>query len=124
MILVVDNYDSFTYNLVQYLGELGADLQVERNDAISVAEVQAMHPDAIVLSPGPCTPAEAGICVPLITTVGASVPILGVCLGHQAIGAAYGGRVIRAPRGVMHGKTSRVRHRGDGLFAGVPNPLE
>jgi anthranilate synthase/aminodeoxychorismate synthase-like glutamine amidotransferase len=124
MILVVDNYDSFTYNLVQYLGELGADLRVARNDAVTVAEVQAMRPGAIVLSPGPCTPAEAGICVPLITTLGSEVPILGVCLGHQAIGAAYGGRVIRAPRGVMHGKTSRIRHGGDGLFAGLPNPLE
>lgn len=124
MILVVDNYDSFTYNLVQYLGELGADLRVERNDAVTVAEVEAMAPEAIVLSPGPCTPAEAGICVPLIESLGPRVPVLGVCLGHQAIGAAYGGKVIRAPRGVMHGKTSKVRHGGDGLFAGLPNPLE
>ncbi len=96
MILVVDNYDSFTYNLVQYLGELGETLRVERNDAVTVAEVEAMHPDAIVLSPGPCTPAEAGICVPLVRELGPGVPILGVCLGHQAIGAAYGGAVIRA----------------------------
>ena len=124
MILVVDNYDSFTYNLVQYLGELGAGMRVERNDAITVAEVERLRPDAIVLSPGPCTPAEAGICVPLIQALGPAIPILGVCLGHQAIGAAYGGTVIRAPRGVMHGKTSRIRHSGQGLFEGIPNPLE
>ncbi|MCC7196123.1 MAG: aminodeoxychorismate/anthranilate synthase component II [Gemmatimonadaceae bacterium] len=124
MILVVDNYDSFTYNLVQHLGALGADLRVERNDALTVAEVEALGPQAIVLSPGPCTPAEAGICVPVIEALGPRIPILGVCLGHQAIGAAYGGRVIRAPRGVMHGKTSRIRHTGAGIFAGLPNPLE
>ncbi len=124
MILVVDNYDSFTYNLVQHLGALGADLRVERNDALTVAEVEALGPQAIVLSPGPCTPAEAGICVPVIEALGPRIPILGVCLGHQAIGAAYGGRVIRAPRGVMHGKTSRIRHTGTGIFAGLPNPLE
>jgi anthranilate synthase/aminodeoxychorismate synthase-like glutamine amidotransferase len=123
MILVVDNYDSFTYNLVQYLGELGEELRVERNDALTVDEVERLGPEAIVLSPGPRTPAEAGICVPLIRRLGATVPILGVCLGHQAIGAAYGGRVIRAPRGVMHGKTSLVRHDGDGLFQGLPSPL-
>lgn len=124
MILVVDNYDSFTFNLVQYLGELGEEIRVERNDAVSVADVAAMKPEAIVLSPGPCTPAEAGICVPLIRDLGPTTPVLGVCLGHQAIGAAYGGRVIRAPRGVMHGKTSRIRHVGNGLFAGLPSPLE
>jgi anthranilate synthase component 2 len=124
VIVVIDNYDSFTYNLVQYLGELGEELRVVRNDALSVREVAALEPEAIVLSPGPCTPAEAGICVPLIQELGSSTPILGVCLGHQAIGAAYGGRVIRAPRGVMHGKTSRVRHAGTGLFAGLPNPLQ
>ncbi|GDX87227.1 glutamine amidotransferase [Gemmatimonadota bacterium] len=123
MILVVDNYDSFTYNLVQYLGELGEELRVERNDAITVDEVQRLSPEAIVLSPGPRTPADAGICVPLIRQLGPTVPILGVCLGHQAIGAAYGGKVIRAPRGVMHGKTSLVRHDGSGLFEGLPSPL-
>ena len=123
MILVVDNYDSFTYNLVQYLGELGEEPRVVRNDAVSVDDVQAMRPEAIVLSPGPRTPAEAGICVSVIQKLGASIPLLGVCLGHQAIGAAYGGRVIRAPRGVMHGKTSLVRHGEEGLFAGLPNPL-
>ncbi len=124
MILIIDNYDSFTYNLVQYLGELGEDVRVVRNDAITVREARDLRPEGIVLSPGPCTPAEAGICVPLIRELGPSVPILGVCLGHQAIGAAYGGSVIRAPRGVMHGKTSLVRHDGTGLFAGLPNPLE
>ena len=123
MLLVVDNYDSFTYNLVQYLGELGEELRVERNDAITVDEVQRLSPEAIVLSPGPRTPADAGICVPLIRQLGPTVPILGVCLGHQAIGAAYGGKVIRAPRGVMHGKTSLVRHDGSGLFEGLPSPL-
>ena len=123
MILVVDNYDSFTYNLVQYLGELGASPEVRRNDAIGVDEVGTLRPDAIVLSPGPCTPAEAGVCVPLIRRWGAEIPILGVCLGHQAIGEAYGGKVIRASR-VMHGKTSRVTHDATGLFEGLPTPLE
>ncbi|MHB1094701.1 MAG: anthranilate synthase component II [Gemmatimonadaceae bacterium] len=123
MILVIDNYDSFTYNLVQYLGELGEALRVERNDAIAVDDVAALAPSAIVLSPGPGTPAEAGITVPVIRRYGARVPILGVCLGHQAIGEAYGGRVIRAPRGVMHGKTSSVLHDGTDLFAGLPSPL-
>jgi anthranilate synthase component 2 len=123
VIVVIDNYDSFTYNLVQYLGELGEELHVVRNDDLMVEEVEELQPEAIVLSPGPCTPAEAGICVPLIQELGSSVPILGVCLGHQAIGAAYGGKVIRAPRGVMHGKTSLVRHGGTGLFEGLPNPL-
>jgi anthranilate synthase component 2 len=123
MILVIDNYDSFTYNLVQYLGELGTEPVVRRNDAISVEDVGALRPQAIVLSPGPCTPREAGITVPLVRRWGAEVPILGVCLGHQAIGEAYGGRVVRAKR-VMHGKTSRIEHDGDGLFAGLPSPLE
>lgn len=123
MLLVLDNYDSFTYNLVQYLGELGEDPVVHRNDALTVEEVQAMSPEAIVVSPGPCTPAEAGISVPLIRALGATTPLLGVCLGHQAIGEAYGGRVVRASR-VMHGKTSAVLHRGEGLFAGLPSPLE
>jgi anthranilate synthase/aminodeoxychorismate synthase-like glutamine amidotransferase len=123
MILILDNYDSFTYNLVQFLGELGETLRVERNDAISLEDIAALAPSAIVLSPGPGTPAEAGITVPVIQRFGAWVPILGVCLGHQAIGEAYGGRVIRAPRGVMHGKTSSVLHDGTGLFAGLPSPL-
>ena len=123
MILVVDNYDSFTYNLVQYLGEAGQEPYVVRNDVVSVDDVAALRPSGIVLSPGPGTPADAGICVPLIQRLGPSVPVLGVCLGHQAIGTAYGGRVIRAPRGVMHGKTSLVQHNGEGLFAGLPNPL-
>jgi anthranilate synthase component II len=123
MILVIDNYDSFTYNLVQYLGELGADLVVRRNDAVSVDEVGELGPDAIVLSPGPCTPTEAGVTVPVIQRWGAEIPTLGVCLGHQAIGQAYGGEVVRARR-VMHGKTSRIEHGGDELFAGLPSPLE
>jgi anthranilate synthase/aminodeoxychorismate synthase-like glutamine amidotransferase len=123
VILILDNYDSFTYNLVQYLGELGETLRVERNDAIAVDDIAAIAPSAIVLSPGPGTPADAGITVPVIRQYGARVPILGVCLGHQAIGEAYGGRVIRAPRGVMHGKTSNVLHDGAGLFAGLPSPL-
>ena len=123
MILVIDNYDSFTYNLVQYLGELGETLHVVRNDAIATEAVAELRPTAIVLSPGPGTPVDAGITVPVIRRYGASVPILGVCLGHQAIGEAYGGRVIRAPRGVMHGKTSDVLHDGSGLFAGLPSPL-
>jgi anthranilate synthase/aminodeoxychorismate synthase-like glutamine amidotransferase len=123
MILVIDNYDSFTWNLVQYLGELGEEVVVRRNDAIAVEEVGALGPKAIVLSPGPCTPAEAGVTVPVIRRWGAAIPMLGVCLGHQAIGEAYGGRVIRARR-VMHGKTSRVAHAGEGLFEGLPSPLE
>jgi anthranilate synthase component II len=122
-VLVVDNYDSFTYNLVQYLGELGVEPVVHRNDAIGVEDIADIAPRAIVLSPGPCTPAEAGITVPVIQRWGKHVPILGVCLGHQAIGAAYGGRVVRAER-VMHGKTSRITHTGEGLFAGLPSPLE
>jgi len=122
MILVIDNYDSFTYNLVQYLGELGEVPVVRRNDAITLDEVGAMAPQGIVLSPGPCTPAEAGITVDVIRRWGATVPILGVCLGHQAIGEAYGGRVVRA-RQVMHGKTSRIAHDGRGIFEGIPSPL-
>jgi len=124
MLLVIDNYDSFTYNLVQYFGELGEDPLVVRNDAITLDAVAALAPDAIVLGPGPGTPSEAGITIPVIRRFGATVPILGVCLGHQAIGEAYGGHVIRAPRGVMHGKTSRIRHDGADLFAGVPSPVE
>jgi len=123
MILVIDNYDSFTYNLVQYLGELGVDPVVRRNDAIGVDEIGALRPRAIVLSPGPCTPADAGITVPTIRRWGAEIPIFGVCLGHQAIGEAYGGKVVRARR-VMHGKTSRIAHAGTGLFQGLPSPLE
>ena len=123
MLLVIDNYDSFTYNLVQYLGELGEDPVVRRNDAVTLDDIEAMAPAAIVLSPGPCTPAEAGITVPLVRAVGARIPTLGVCLGHQAIGEAYGGRVVRARR-VMHGKTSRVIHEGRDLFEQLPNPLE
>jgi anthranilate synthase/aminodeoxychorismate synthase-like glutamine amidotransferase len=123
MLLVIDNYDSFTYNLVQYLGELGTTPVVRRNDAVTVEEIGALEPQAIVLSPGPCTPREAGITVPVVRRWGATIPILGVCLGHQAIGEAYGGKVVRAKR-VMHGKTSRVEHQGDGLFSGLPSPLE
>jgi anthranilate synthase component 2 len=118
MFLVIDNYDSFTYNLVHYLGELGADLDVRRNDALSVDDVVALDPEGIVLSPGPCTPNEAGICLDTIRRCGASIPILGVCLGHQAIGQAYGGVVKRAPA-LMHGKTSRIRHHGGGVFRGL-----
>ena len=123
MILVIDNYDSFTYNLVQYLGELGEVPVVHRNDVITVDEVGDMAPCGIVLSPGPCTPAEAGVTVGVIRRWGPTIPILGVCLGHQAIGEAYGGKVVRA-RQVMHGKTSRVRHDGRGIFAGIPSPLQ
>lgn len=123
MLLMLDNYDSFTYNLVQYLGELGADVRVYRNDALSVAEVAALHPERIVISPGPCTPNQAGISLALIEQLGEHIPILGVCLGHQAIGQAYGGKVIHAGR-VMHGKTSPIQHTGKGVFAGVPNPFE
>jgi anthranilate synthase/aminodeoxychorismate synthase-like glutamine amidotransferase len=122
MLLVIDNYDSFTYNLVQYLGELGEEPVVRRNDAVTVEEVGALRPRAIVLSPGPCTPADAGVTVPVIRRWGAEIPTLGVCLGHQAIGEAYGGRVVRAPR-LMHGKTSRIDHAGEGLFEGLPSPL-
>jgi anthranilate synthase component 2 len=123
MILVIDNYDSFTYNLVQYLGELGADPVVRRNDAITVEDIGTLAPSAVVLSPGPCTPSEAGITVEAIRKWGSSIPMLGVCLGHQSIGEAYGGVVVRADR-VMHGKTSHVTHDGTGVFAGLPSPLE
>lgn len=122
MLLLIDNYDSFTYNLYHYLGELGAEVAVCRNDQIDVAGVRAMQPAAIILSPGPCTPNEAGICLDLIAAVAAEIPLLGVCLGHQAIGQAFGGRVVRAPQ-VMHGKTSAIRHDGKGVFAGLPNPF-
>jgi len=122
MLLVIDNYDSFTYNLVQYLGELGADLLVRRNDAIDVDEIGELRPSAIVVSPGPCAPSQAGVSVPVIQRWGSTIPTLGVCLGHQAIGEAYGGRVVRAGR-VMHGKCSDVEHDGTGLFAGLPSPL-
>jgi anthranilate synthase component 2 len=123
MLLVIDNYDSFTYNLVQYLGELGAELTVRRNDAVTVEEVGELAPAGIVLSPGPCAPAQAGVTVDVIRAWGATTPILGVCLGHQAIGEAYGGKVVRAKRAV-HGKTSRIAHDGSELFSGVPSPME
>ena len=122
MLLMIDNYDSFTYNLVQYLGELGAEVNVYRNDVITLEQIAAWHPDKIVISPGPCTPTEAGISVPLIQRFAGEIPILGVCLGHQAIGQAFGGRIVRAKR-VMHGKLSSVSHHGDGVFAGLKNPL-
>ncbi len=118
MILVVDNYDSFTFNLVQFLGELGASMTVKRNDEITVDDVRAMNPDRIVVSPGPCTPREAGICVDLIREMAGKVPILGVCLGHQSIGEAFGGKVVRAPY-LMHGKTSLIRHDGRTVFQGL-----
>ncbi|HSQ30882.1 MAG TPA: aminodeoxychorismate/anthranilate synthase component II [Gemmatimonadaceae bacterium] len=123
MLLVIDNYDSFTYNLVQYLGELGAEVVVRRNDAVGVEEIGELAPSAIVLSPGPCTPREAGVSVAAIRHWGSSIPILGVCLGHQAIGEAYGGDVVRAER-VMHGKTSQITHAGTGIFAGLPSPMQ
>lgn len=122
MIVVIDNYDSFTYNLVQYLGELGATVQVYRNDRIGVDAIRALNPARIVISPGPCTPNEAGISVAVIRELGPEIPILGVCLGHQCIGQAYGGAVVRAPY-LMHGKTSPVYHRGDPLFTGLPSPF-
>jgi anthranilate synthase/aminodeoxychorismate synthase-like glutamine amidotransferase len=123
MLLMIDNYDSFTYNLVQYLCELGAAVEVHRNDRIRLEEIRAMRPERIVLSPGPCTPAEAGVCCDVIRTFGATTPLLGVCLGHQCIGAAYGGRIVRADR-LMHGKTSPILHDGQTVFAGLPNPFE
>ncbi len=122
MILVIDNYDSFTFNLVQYLGELGADLEVVRNDELSVDEIAERAPERIVISPGPCTPNEAGVSVDTIRQLGPRVPILGVCLGHQSIGQAYGGEVVRAAR-PMHGKTSPIRHTGEGIFQGIPAPF-
>ncbi|HUR41669.1 MAG TPA: aminodeoxychorismate/anthranilate synthase component II [Verrucomicrobiae bacterium] len=122
MILMIDNYDSFTYNLVQYLGELGADVQTHRNDQVTVQQVAALAPSHIVLSPGPCTPNEAGICLELIRELAGTIPILGVCLGHQSIGQAFGGEVVRA-RQVMHGKTSRIHHAGGGVFDELPAPF-
>ena len=123
MILMIDNYDSFTYNLVQYLGELGAEVRVERNDALTLADIEALAPAKIVISPGPCTPNEAGISVPLIQACAGRIPLLGVCLGHQSIGQAFGGRIVRA-RQVMHGKTSLIHHAGTGVFRGLPSPFE
>jgi anthranilate synthase/aminodeoxychorismate synthase-like glutamine amidotransferase len=122
MVFVLDNYDSFTYNLVQYLGEFGADVEVRRNDELTVYEVEALKPERILLSPGPCTPGEAGILVELIRHMAGKVPILGVCLGHQAIGEAFGGQVVRA-HSLMHGKTSQVDHDGKGIFSGLQTPL-
>ena len=123
MLLVIDNYDSFTYNLVQYLSELGAEVRVVRNDEIMVAAIAELAPSHLVISPGPCTPNEAGISLDVITRYAGRIPILGVCLGHQSIGQAFGGKVIRA-RQVMHGKTSMIAHDGKGVFAGLPNPFE
>ena len=122
MILVLDNYDSFTYNLVQYLGELGETVEVYRNDAITVDEVAGLQPEAIVVSPGPCTPHEAGISTPLVRELGPRIPLLGVCLGHQAIGAAFGGRIVRAGE-LMHGKSSDIHHDEHGVFLDLPNPF-
>lgn len=123
MILVIDNYDSFTYNLVQYLGELGASVRVERNDAIDPAAIAGLKPERIIVSPGPCSPTEAGISCEVIRRYGETIPLLGVCLGHQCIGHVYGGRVIRAAR-LMHGKTSMIHHNGQGVLAGMPQPFE
>lgn len=122
-VLMVDNYDSFTYNLVQYLGELGADVQVVRNDEIPVEAIDDIAPDKIVLSPGPCTPTEAGISIPTLLRFAGKIPILGVCLGHQSIGQAFGGKIIRAKE-IMHGKTSMIHHKGVGVFSDLPDPLE
>jgi anthranilate synthase/aminodeoxychorismate synthase-like glutamine amidotransferase len=122
MVFVLDNYDSFTYNLVQYLGELGARVEVRRNDQVSVAEVEALRPERIVVSPGPCTPQDAGISIELIRHFTGKVPVLGVCLGHQALGAAFGGKVVRA-KNLMHGKTSRVEHDGKTIFRGLESPM-
>jgi len=122
MILVIDNYDSFTYNLVHYLNELGAETLVRRNDALTVQDALALKPEAVLLSPGPCDPDQAGICLPLLRAAPADLAILGVCLGHQAIGQAYGGDVVRA-KSIMHGKTSPIHHAGKGIFAGLPNPF-
>jgi anthranilate synthase/aminodeoxychorismate synthase-like glutamine amidotransferase len=123
MILVLDNYDSFTYNLVQYFGELGAEVVVKRNDEITLDEIDALHPERICISPGPCTPNEAGISNDVIRRFGPATPLLGVCLGHQCIGHVFGGEVVRADR-LMHGKTSPILHRGSGVFAGLPSPFE
>lgn len=122
MLLMIDNYDSFTYNLVQYLGELGEEVSVFRNDEITLEQIEAMHPARIVISPGPCTPYEAGISVPLIKRFAGKLPILGVCLGHQSIGQAFGGKIVHAAQ-LMHGKTSGIRHKDAGVFRGLPNPL-
>jgi anthranilate synthase component 2 len=123
MLLMIDNYDSFTYNLVQYFGELGQDVRVVRNDALTVAEIAALKPERIVISPGPCTPNEAGVSLEVLEKLSGTVPILGVCLGHQSLGQAFGGEVVRA-RTIMHGKTSPIRHKGVGVFAGLPDPFE
>ncbi|MCX7033796.1 MAG: aminodeoxychorismate/anthranilate synthase component II [Arenimonas sp.] len=123
MLLMIDNYDSFTYNLVQYFGELGEDVKVVRNDALTVAQIAALKPDHIVISPGPCTPNEAGVSLEVLEKLSGVVPILGVCLGHQSLGQAFGGEVVRA-RTIMHGKTSPIRHTGVGVFAGLPDPFE
>jgi anthranilate synthase/aminodeoxychorismate synthase-like glutamine amidotransferase len=123
MLLIIDNYDSFTYNLVQYFGELGADPTVKRNDEITIAEIEALKPEAVVISPGPCTPKEAGISNDVIAKIGPTLPVLGVCLGHQCIGHVYGADVVRAGR-LMHGKTSPILHDGDGVFANLPSPFE
>lgn len=123
MLLMLDNYDSFTFNLVQYLQELGADVRVERNDALTVDQIERLAPQRIVISPGPCTPNEAGVSLALIERLGPTTPIFGVCLGHQAMGQAYGGDVVRAGR-IMHGKTSNIRHEGKGVFAGLPDGFE
>ena len=122
MLLMIDNYDSFTYNLVQYFGELGEDVRTFRNDEITLAEIAALKPERICISPGPCSPKEAGICVDLLQKLGGTLPILGVCLGHQAIGEAFGGKVVRAQQ-VMHGKTSPIHHTGVGVFKDLPNPF-
>ncbi len=122
MVLVIDNYDSFTYNLVQYFGELGASVEVVRNDALTLDELAALRPERLVISPGPCTPAEAGVSVEAVLRFAGQVPILGVCLGHQSIAAAYGGQIVRAER-LMHGKTSPIQHDGRGLFTGLPSPF-
>ncbi|MGO9273529.1 MAG: anthranilate synthase component II [Terriglobia bacterium] len=122
MVLIIDNYDSFTYNLVQYLGELGATMEVRRNDQVTVDEIERMAPERIVISPGPKTPSDAGVCLEVIQKFSGQVPILGVCLGHQAIGQAFGGKVVRAPE-IMHGKTSPIAHDGKTVFSGLPNPF-
>jgi len=123
MIVMIDNYDSFTYNLVQYLGEMGQELKVFRNDKVTMPEIEALKPDQIVISPGPCTPKEAGVSVEAIRHFAGKVPILGVCLGHQSVGYAFGGDIVRADR-LMHGKTSMIHHDGEGVFRGLPNPFE
>lgn len=123
MILMIDNYDSFTYNLVQYLGELGATVETVRNDAVTVGDIERMKPEGIVISPGPCTPNEAGICLDVVRILGSRFPIFGVCLGHQCIGQAYGAQVVRAER-IMHGKTSMIYHRSQGVFKNLPQPFE